>query len=128
MAFLEDAKKSLVEDSIFFSGAEPLKIYKFQLLDARKLNEKDNLYESNSVKWEFKLLDVEMNKEKIWTTGGGAVKDMVEQEIKEGSIFTVMKTGNTGKGKKYWEIKKVSDGETGEGKVSVEDEFNPPIE
>ena len=107
MSFLKEAKKVMDEDGPFFRP-EVLKEYKFQMVSARRLGKNDRLYDEKAPKWEFTLLDTENGKEKTWTTGGQVINDMIFFQIDEGDYFSVVKTGETGKGKKYWDIKKIN--------------------
>lgn len=107
MSFLDDVKKTLNDSSPYFK-AEVLKEYTFQFIGYRLLQPGDDLYREDSPTYEFTLLDIETGKEKIWTTSSrNVLQQMIDEGIQEKDYFTVTKTGETGKGKKYWVIKKV---------------------
>ena len=106
MSFLNEAKNVMEADSPFFK-AEVLREYKFLLVSTRVLTDQDKLYDEKAPKWEFTMQDLETGKQKIWTTGGQVVRDMIALEIDEGDSFSIVKTGDIGKGKRYWKINKL---------------------
>ena len=107
MSFQDDVQKTMDEESPFFK-AIVLKKYVFQFVGYRMLTPEDKLFSEKQTNYEFTLLDLDTGKEKMWTTGAVSVlQQMITKGIQENDIFSVVKTGETGKGKKYWEINKV---------------------